>query len=246
VIQSVRPVKVLLSYGRKTAAYLSDDDKPPLPFPASDVVLVLDPYFPQDLDARFAEEIPDLIAQGFTRFVVNNPAHFAFFRGTNAALIAGPYLYAFNRFSAAFVADFGADFFVSPLENNRQNLEKTFDPPRRPAVFVTIFAYPALFRIRDNLGPLYPFSKFSDSQGATFSLLTDIDGSTVIPEDPFSIVDKVPFLREAGFKRFIVDFSGPPLKKKPYKDVMSAVQSGAPLPGITRFNWKDGFYQDNQ
>jgi putative protease len=130
------------------------------------------------------------------------------------------------------------------LENNRQNLEKTFDPPRRPSVFVTIFAYPALFRIRDNLGPLYRFSNFSDSQGAGFSLLTDIDGSTVIPETPFSIVDKVPFLREAGFKRFIVDFSGPTLKKKPYKDVMSAATSGAPLPDITRFNWKDGFYQD--
>ena len=68
----------------------------------------------------------------------------------------------------------------------------------------------------------------------------------MFPEKPFSITDKVPFLREAGFGRFIIDLSGPALKKADYRDVMRAVKEGVPLPGISRFNWKNGFYQNKE
>jgi hypothetical protein len=55
---------------------------------------------------------------------------------------------------------------------------------------------------------------------------------------------------EAGFRRFIVDFSGGmfngsfPLKKKLYKEVVKAAQEGSLLSGISRFNWKDGFFSE--
>jgi putative protease len=250
-VQSVRPVQVLLSYNRKNAAHILSGKV--IPFPSSEIILVLDPYFPQDLDV-ISNEIPLLLEKGFCKFVVNNPGHFSLFRGTDATLIAGPYLYMFNRFSASLVAEMGGEFFVPPLENNRQNLERTFDPSVRSSVFVTIFAYPALFRIRTDLSKVYGSSvghnitgrsitHFSDSRGEEFSLLADIGESLVIPERPFSIVDKIPFLQEAGFRRFILDFSGPALKKKYYKDVMKAAKSGICLPDISRFNWKDGFFQ---
>jgi putative protease len=53
-------------------------------------------------------------------------------------------------------------------------------------------------------------------------------------------------LKEAGFKRFIIDLSGPPLKKNNYKDLMRTVNDGTPLPRTTRFNWKDGFYNPKE
>jgi putative protease len=112
---------------------------------------------------------------------------------------------------------------------------------------VNIFAYPALFRIRADLGTLYDFTSFKDSRKENFTLINNQDdGSIVIPEKAYSIVDKVPFLKEAGFRRFILDFSGPRLKKKDYKDVMTAFKNEQPLPGTTRFNWKDGFYSDKE
>jgi putative protease len=80
-------------------------------------------------------------------------------------------------------------------------------------------------------------------RGEHFSLITAADGSLVIPEKPFSITDKIPFLKEAGFSRFIIDLSGPVLKKADYRDLMKAVREGVPLPRASRFNWKDGFYQ---
>jgi putative protease len=59
-------------------------------------------------------------------------------------------------------------------------------------------------------------------------------------------VDKTPFLKEAGFGRFILDCSGPPLKKADYRDLINAVKNGTPVPGASRFNWKDGFYQEEE
>jgi putative protease len=141
------------------------------------------------------------------------------------------------------VSDLGADNFISPLENNRQNLEKTVSPGRRALTFITVFAYPALFRLRADLSKVYRFKDFSDSRDEQFALVSGPDGSIVYPEKPFSIVDKIPFLREAGFSRFILDFSGPPLKKSDYRDIVKSAKETIPLPDISRFNWKDGFYQ---
>jgi putative protease len=242
LLQSDRPVKVMLAYTRKTAAYLLGE-KPLLPFSPEELILTLDPYFPQAQEKVLGEEIPLLIRLGYRRFVVNNPGHFSYFRNTGVSLIAGPYLYVFNQWANAFTASLGTDFFISPPENNRQNLERTLEAGRRWPVFITVFSYPALFRIRADLGKLYPFEDFSGSRGERFRLICNQDGSLVYPQKPFSIVDKIPFLMEAGFSRFILDFSGPPLKKADYKDLMRAVKNAAPLPNTSRFNWKDGFFQ---
>jgi len=74
-------------------------------------------------------------------------------------------------------------------------------------------------------------------------LLYGPDGTLVFPWDTFSITDKMPFLRKAGFNRFILDFSSGPLKKAEYRDIMDAVNRSVPLPGASRFNWKNGFYR---
>ena len=246
-VQSIRPEMVLLALTRKTARRLLSEDKPPLPFSPPDIMLTLDPFFPQ-ADADFlADIIPQLADLGYRRFAANNPGHFSLLRkgtaGSGLLIVAGPWLYMFNTWSLSFLASLGADGFVSPLENNRQNAERTLaGNSLRSRVFIPVFAWPSLFRIRADLGHVYDFKALRDSRDEYFSLLCGPEGSTVIPQQPFSITDKIPFLKEAGFRRFIVDLSGPPLKKNDYKDLMRAIENGVPLPGVTRFNWKDGFY----
>jgi putative protease len=262
ILQSARPLGVMLYYTRRTGTSLLQNKQ--LPFSPEELILVLDPWFPQDMDPALAEDIPRLLARGYRRFVVNNLGQLSYFRALkaeqNTALIAGPYLYTFNRWAHAFIASLGMDNMVSPLENNRQNLERTIDPGRRSGTFITVFAYPALFRIPSDMGAVYDFRNFSDSRDEQFRLISSSgavpdrnggtssevsahpEGSMVIPETPFSIIDKIPFLKKAGFKRFILDLSGPPLRKKDYKDLMAAVKNALPLPHISRFNWKDGFY----
>ncbi|MDR2103424.1 MAG: U32 family peptidase [Treponema sp.] len=242
ILQSERPVRVMLDYTRKTADHLLNKGLP-LPFPPGEVFLVLDPYFPQKEEEILAEEIPELIRLGYRQFVVNNLGHYPYFRNTDATLMAGPYLYIFNTWARAFIASLGTDFFISPPENNRQNLERTVEPKRRQTALISVFSYPALFRIRADLGRIYSFGRFSDNREEEFRLVCGGGGSLVYPERPFSIVDKIPFLKEAGFSRFILDFSGMSLKKAEYKDIMRAVKNAAPLPNISRFNWKNGFFQ---
>jgi putative protease len=267
VLQSVRPLRVMLPLSRKTLRILLNrrpavgdpggteslsgkqpaEEKGPrlLPFSPGETVLVLDPWFPQSAEKVLKEEIPHLRSLGYHQYVVNNPGHFALFRNGHSQpvnLIAGPYLYAFNRWAAAFVASQGVSAIISPLENNRQNLERTLSPGRRNSAFVTLFSRPALFRIRADLGAVYDFEEFTDSRGEEFRLISSPDGSQVIPERPFNIMDKRPFLEEAGFRRFILDLSGPPLKKKDYRNLMAFYRSASPIPSSCRFNWKDGFY----
>jgi len=256
IVQSSRPKRVMLAYSRKTAAYLLAENKPPLPFKPAEIILVLNPYFPQGEESgneSLESEIDRLVGKGYRQFVLNNPGHFSLFRTIQGRektfLIAGPWLYIFNAWSLSFVLSLGVDGCISPLENNRQNLERTLEGCQKAAgflrskFFIPVFAWPPLFQIRSNLGPVYDFNLFKDNMGGNFSIVTGPEGSQVYPANPFSIIDKIPFLKEAGFSRFIIDLSGPPLKKAFYRELMRAVNDGSPVNGATRFNWKDGFYQ---
>jgi len=285
ILQSSRPQRVILSLSRKNAKYLLADkgisgtqnklglQNKPLPFKPSEIILKLDPWFPQEIagyeNEVTAKEIKLLYERGYYQYEVNNPGHFSMFREfDNAKLIAGPWLYIFNSWALSFVANWGVDGFVSPLENNRQNLERTlgvesrnhdhkagkkrrlaakFSAPGINALyskfFITILAWPPLFNIRENLKPILDLNTFSDNMDEKFMLVADNEGSRVIPDKYFSIIDKIPFLKEAGFGRFIIDLSGTvSLKKSEYRDLMRSIDENAPLPNSVRFNWKNGFF----
>jgi len=264
IVQSSRPQKVMLALSAKNAKYLLDDNKSPLPFKPVDIILTLDPWFPQDIaeyeNGKMAEEISLLIEKGYSQYILNNPGHFSLFRDyENVKLIAGPWLYMFNSWALSLVSSLGADGFISPLENNRQNLERTLGIESRNSekkegkkrqnrsalhskFFITVFMWPPLFKIRANLYPVLNFDSFADNMDEEFLLETSPEGSRVYPKKYFSIIDKIPFLKEAGFGRFIIDLSGQVLKKSNYRDLMRSVNENAPLPNSNRFNWKDGFY----
>jgi putative protease len=236
-VQSLKPVKVIIDINKDTSAALLANNTP---FPARDAILSLSPFFPPAEEEALSQSIPSLVEKGYKTFILNNAGHLTLLRNKNLTLVAGPYLYTFNRYSLSFLSASGFSFFVPPLENNRQNLEKTFQGSDRQSAIVPIFSYPALFRIRSDLRGIYGFKSFQDRTGCVFRLSPAAE-SIVRPERPFSITDKVQFLKTSGFSRFYLDFSGPPLQKKDYKDVMNAVQTGTPLLGVHRFNWKGGF-----
>ena len=283
IVQSSRPARVILSCTRKNVAYLLAENKPPLPFKPAEIILSLDPYFPQSGQVT-AEEISLLVEKGYRQYVLNNPGHFSLFRGSSEVLlIAGPWLYIFNAWSLSFITSLGVDGFISPFENNRQNLERSLgmdsrfrtagrgfsasprndtgaggrgSPPAgavsragarlRSSFFIVVFAYPPLFQIRADLGSVYGFNSFTDNRDEIFSLVKSQEGSNVYPEKPFCITDKIPFLKEAGFSRHIIDLSGPGFKKAYYRDLMRSIKEGRPVPDISRFNWKDGFFQNKE
>lgn len=240
-VQGEKPVRVILELNSETKKALVET-KEKLPFSKKQMYISLDPYVPQEIEDSLSETIEYLVNEGFRYWVVNNPAHIATLRAQKATMIAGPYLYTFNRWAVSWLENQDISALVTPLENSKRNIEETFTMSERRRVLVTVFAYPALFRMRFTLPESYDFIYFADKDETVFKALSTPDGSFVLPDNPFSILDRAKPLRDMGFTRLLVDLSKTNVKRNEFKQIMASFYTGKVLPETTRFNWKDGFY----
>lgn len=243
--QSFHPVRIIIEYNSGTKEDLLRQ-KTVLPFSKKSIFISLDPFCPAALETQLKAELLQLIENGFSQFVVNNIAHIQLLKGLSVNSIAGPYLYTFNRWAVSWLENQNIGAFVMPYENSRRNLEATFDADVRQRVLVPVFAYPPLFRIRFKLPAEYGFTYFSDKENAEFKLVSSDDGSFVMPELPFSLLDKTEYLASAGFRKMLIDFSKTRLSKGQIKSISASLFKKQILPDISRFNWKDGFYSQQQ
>jgi len=242
ILNAARPKKAMLLFNRKNAAIMRREEKE-LPFKRDNLVLWLDPFFPEGDAEWLAAELEYWIGRDQRLFVANNAGHLALLRGKGLTVIAGPYLYAFNRWAASFLLEEGARFIVPPLEISKQDFQKVSDVAPPGSWMPVVFSYPALFRIRADLAGVYDFTTFTDRDGSAYELNSLGDGSVVTPMKPFSLIDRIPFLQKDGINKFILDFSSIKLTKPLYKQVMRAADEGKLLPETGRFNWKEGFWQ---
>lgn len=243
--QSLHPVRLIIEFTCDTKYDLLTG-KTVLPISKKAIYISLDPYCPASKEEELRADLENLIEKGYTSFVVNNIAQIQMLKGKNVHIIAGPYLYTFNRWAVSFFENQDIGAFVMPYEDSRKNLEATFDQNVRARVLVPVFAYPALFRIRFKLPEDYGFTYFSDKEEGMFKVVSSDDGSFVMPELPFSLLGKTEFLSQAGFKKILVDFSKTKLTKGQIKNVSSSLFKKQPFPEVNRFNWKDGFYNPQQ
>ncbi len=243
--QALHPVRLIIEFTCDTKYDLLTG-KTVLPISKKAIYISLDPYCPASKEEELRADLENLIEKGYTSFVVNNIAQIQMLKGKNVHIIAGPYLYTFNRWAVSFFENQDIGAFVMPYEDSRKNLEATFDQNVRARVLVPVFAYPALFRIRFKLPEDYGFTYFSDKEEGMFKVVSSDDGSFVMPELPFSLLDKTEFLSQAGFKKILVDFSKTKLTKGQIKNVSSSLFKKQPFPEVNRFNWKDGFYNPQQ
>jgi U32 family peptidase len=249
ILNSGRPKKAMLLFNRENAAVMRAEEKQ-LPFKRENLVLWLDPFFPESDAEWLASELEYWVGRDQRLFVANNLGHLGLLRGLGRegkplAVIAGPYLYSFNRWAASFLLDEGARHIVPPLEISKQDFQKVAELAPASSWMPIVFSYPALFRIRADLASVYDFSTFSDRDGSAYEL-TSLGGSVVTPMKPFSIIDRIPFLQKDGIGKFILDFSSVKLTKPLYKKVMRAAIEGKLLPETGRFNWKEGFWMPEE
>lgn len=240
-VQGLNPVRAIIEYNSETSYDLLNH-KTVLPFSKKQLYISLDPFCSAAQEDQLRNELLQLVADGYQNFVVNNIAHIQMLKQTSANMIAGPYLYTFNRWAVSWLENLNIGAFISPYENSRKNLEATYEESVRARVLVPVFAYPALFRMRFKMPKDYDFTFFADKEEKIFKLSSTRDGSFVMPEEPFSIVDKVKILQGAGFKKLLVDFSKTKVTRSQIKAIMTSLIKAQPLQGVSRFNWKDGFY----
>jgi U32 family peptidase len=245
ILNAARPKKAMLLFNRKNAEIMRREEKE-LPFKRENLVLWLDPFFPESDAEWLSAELEYWIGRDQRLFVANNAGHLGLLRGKGLTVVAGPYLYAFNRWAASFLLDEGARFLVPPLEISKQDFQKVAEVAPMSSWMPIVFSYPALFRIRADLASTYDFKTFTDRDGSAYELSSSGEGSVVTPMKPFSIVDRIPFLQKDGVGRFILDFSSIKLTKPLYKQVMRAAEEGRLLPETGRFNWKEGFWMPEE
>lgn len=254
VILADRPEKAMILFDKKNAEHLRRHEKE-LPFKRDQLVLWLDPYFPEGDSAWLEEELAYWIERGQRFFVLNNPGHFGLIKPkgegkadpkTAPVLIAGPWLYAFNQHAASFLLRQGARFLVPPYEIGKQDFFRVAEIVPKAAFMPLVFGYPPLFRMRADLAARYDFKVFQDREGLSYELVSREGYSAVIPSRPFSLVDRLSFLKKEGIGKYLFDFSFVELTKPLYKQVMKAAREGRVLPDTSRFNWKDGFYAPDE
>ncbi len=245
IVQGLNPVRVILEYNSETSYDLLNH-KTVLPFSKKQLYISLDPFCSALQEDKLKEELSKLIDDGYTNFVVNNLAHIQMLKKKNVNMIAGPYLYTFNRWAVSWLENQNIGAFIMPYENSRRNLEATYDENVRSRVLVPVFAYPALFRMRFKLPSDYDFTYFEDKEETVFKVNSTPDGSFVMPEQPFSILDKVNFITSSGFKKVLIDFSKTKVTRGQIKAITTSMAKSQPLPDVSRFNWKDGFYNPQQ
>ncbi len=244
-VQGMNPVRVILEYNSETSYDLLNH-KTVLPFSKKQIFISLDPFCPSSQEDKLSQELETLINDGYVNFVVNNLAHIQLLKGKQVNIVAGPYLYTFNRWAVSWLENQNIGAFIMPYENSRRNLEATWEQNVRSRVLVPVFAYPALFRMRFKLPSDYDFTYFEDKEEKVFKVNSTADGSFVMPEEPFSIADKVSFINSSGFKKILIDFSKTKVTRSQIKAITTSMIKSQPLQGISRFNWKDGFYSPQQ
>lgn len=243
--QAARPAGVFLHLEENPPSELEGAQKP-LPFAPKDIIIVLDPFHPEGSDAETAARVAALLEKGYRRFQVNNVAQLGYFRGKEASLVAGPWLYVFNRQALSRLASEGIRHFTSPLENSRQNFLRVFEGPWAKGAFVTVRFRPSLFSMRLDTDKLPAEGSFEDKSGESFRIVARRRGSIVVPERPVALTDRIPSLKSHGVGRFILSFAGESPKKHEYKEAMAAALSGGRIEGAGKFNWKDGFWSEER
>ena len=235
------PVRFIIELNTETRRSLIEK-KEALPCGKKQIFISLDPFCPPTTQEVLENDIEELSALGFTQWVVNNPAHIALLKNKNVRIIGGPYLYTFNRWAVSWLENQNIDAFIMSYETSLKTLEAIFEGFQRSRMMICLFSYPALFRMRFKLPETYDFSWFADKEGMMFRALSTPDGSFVMPEKPFSIIDRMHHLHKLGFSRFLIDMSKTAVRRADIKILMRALYKGEALPDTSRFNWKDGFY----
>lgn len=246
-VQLLHPVRVIIELNNETTYDFRHKDlaeKPLLPYSKKMIIIALDPFVAEGNVDDLKKTLSILLEHGYRTFIVNNLAQITMLRGyKDVNLIAGPYLYTFNKWAVSFLENQNIMAVQMPFENSEKNLNLTFESPmERSRVLVPVFAYPTLFRMRFKLPKDYDFTFFSDKEGMGFKVNSTADGSFVMPEAPYSIIEKMEPLKSKGWKHLLIDFSKTKATKSDLKDLMALMQKREHVDGSTKFNWKDGFY----
>jgi len=244
-VLAAAPQKAMILFDKLNAEAMRKNEAT-IPYKRDRLVLWLDPFYTETDFAWLEPELDYWISRGVRCVVANNLGHLGYLRGKDLDVIAGPWLYAFNSWAAGFLFDQGVKYLIPPLEISKQNFMRMTESLPPSAMMPITFSYPQLFRIRGDLSAKYDSTSFIDRDGTSYTMNGRREYTVVVPDRPFSIIDRTSFLRKEHIDKFILDLSNANPARGMFRDIARAAAEGKVLPDASRFNWKDGFYNEDE
>ena len=192
-----------------------------------DVVVELPPFIAE----REINDYKNIMAE---KFVLNNISHFDIVPET-AEKISGPFLYAWNGYSAKALKDLGVSKFFVSWEDDILNIRKLKFP-----LIVNLFGKPVLTRSRMLTKEHDYGTIMSDKKDIELEQLMEGSLSLLVTKKPVMIFNAKEKLKAAGVNDFCLDLSFIEPNEKFLANLMQAYQKNENFIDSVKFNFKQG------
>ncbi len=193
----------------------------------------LPPFVSEKKIEQVRQFCADIAKKGFNRFVLSQLSQVEMLP-PQSRFATNELVYAYNDAAAAWFMQQGAEWFISPVENEYENL---LTGACRNIV-VPVYFRPRLFTSRQPVK--LPKNQFTDERKNRYQRHR-VNGLTVItPEQPVCITQYANKLRGKNFNRFLIDLSFESADNNRLSHLLKLLAQSEGIPGTTVFNFKKG------
>ena len=162
------------------------------------VIIELPRFIPEDAISFYRSLLQNLHKHGYYRFSLSHLSQKTYF-SEKVDLITNENVYTLNDAAADLLKQEGIRHFITPLENELENLKAMHHKDG----IVPVYFYPSVFYSRMPVN----VNEITSDKNETFHR-TSIDGVThIFPNEPVSLTQYADKLRASGFHRFLIDLS---------------------------------------
>ena len=193
----------------------------------------LPPFVSETQIERVRKYCATLAQKGLNRFVLSHLSQ-AEMLPPQSRFATNELVYAYNDAAAAWLMQQGTEWFISPVENEYENL---LTGACRNIV-VPVYFRPRLFTSR--MPVKLPTNQFTDERKNRYQRHR-LNGLTIItPEQPVCITQYANKLRGKGFSRFLIDISFEKPDNNHLARLLKLLATSEGIQGTSAFNFKKG------
>ena len=205
----------------------------------------LPPFIGQRELPLFQQCINKMAGEGINKWVLNNVSQFGLFEGMDCELSAGPFLYTWNAYAAAFLSDLGVKYFTASWEDDFLNIRKMSGPGLGRYIVVYLYGFAPVVRSRMITKEMLTedavkdcSSAHDESDGTTFTPVFESGLALLVPEKPVSIFTARRKFKEIGISNFGIDLCFIKPGRQRWDAVINSYNTSENAPGTVKFNFK--------
>ena len=185
--------------------------------------------------------VRELLTMGFSRFRLNNIAHFEFFtKISNVHLIAGSWLYILNSQTVSSMRALGCNKYCHSIEDDKENIQMLQSRGHPEELLLTVYGAIDLFTSRIPAPVNEQECTLKNDKGEQL-YLKESGGLTITrAEKPFSLIGSLKELREMACNNFVLDLRGIGFGTQAGQGIMNAFHEDRIIPGTVDLNFSRG------